>query len=112
MATDAHDRAKGISPLESQTPPFLQVEVAYATPARQRIVKIRVPQGTTAAQAIEVSGIARDFPEALSRPGVGIFGRRVAEDYVLKEGDRVEIYRPLLVDPKEARRRNARKEPK
>ena len=109
MAMSVDDPAAGTSPVDSETPPLIVVEVACATPTRQRIVKIQVPRGTTVAQAIALSGLERDFPEVLTRPGVGIFGRRVAEDHVLQEGDRVEIYRPLLIDPKEARRRNARK---
>jgi len=87
----------------------VNIEVAYATPVRQKIEKLQVPRGTTVAQAIELSGILRDFPDAAKRSGVGIFGRKVTDEHILQEGDRVEIYRPLLIDPKEARRRNARK---
>ena len=87
----------------------VNIEVAYATPVRQKIAKLQVPRGTTVAQAIELSGIVREFPNAATRSGVGIFGRKVTEEHILQEGDRVEIYRPLLIDPKEARRRNARK---
>jgi len=88
----------------------LDVEVAYATPQRQLIVKLRVPPGTTVAQAIEASAIREQFPQIEARPAVGIFSRKVTLDYLLSAGDRVEIYRPLLADPKEARRQKAEQE--
>ena len=103
------DPAREITSTDSNSSTQMLVEVAFATPERQKIAKLRVPPGTTVAEAIELSGIVRDFPEAGKRAGVGIFGRKVAEEHILQEGDRVEIYRPLLIDPKEARRRNARK---
>ena len=92
-------------------PKMLNVEVVYALPERQVLVALEVEQGTTALEAIERSGIAREFPEADPRHGVGIFGRQVTPDTVLRDGDRVEIYRPLVTDPKDARRERARKSP-
>lgn len=89
---------------------LIDVEVAYATPRDQVIVSLQVPDGTTAAGAIERSGIRIRFPEIEAEPPVGIFSRRVALDQPLRAGDRVEIYRPLIADPKEVRRRKARQE--
>mgnify|MGYP001826870414 CR=1 FL=1 len=86
----------------------LWVEVAYATPARQAIVRIEVPVGCTVAQAIDLSGIREKFPDMkVNQDEVGIFSRKVPLEQVLQEGDRVEIYRPLIADPKEARRARA-----
>ena len=88
--------------------PTVSVEVAYATPARQLIVTIEVPLGCTVEQAIELSGIREQFPGMRVEPdGVGIFSRKVSLDQALLSGDRVEIYRPLLADPKETRRKRA-----
>jgi hypothetical protein len=88
----------------------MAVEVAYATPGRQLIVKLQVPPGTTVAQAIELSAIRDQFAEIQAQPVVGIFSRKVALDHPLSAGDRVEIYRPLMADPKEARRQKAEQE--
>jgi len=86
----------------------MPVEVAYALPARQVIVRLQVPAGTTAREAVLRSAIATQFPglDAEASP-LGIFGKAVADGQVLQEGDRVEIYRPLIADPKEARRARA-----
>ena len=89
---------------------LLAIEVAYATPERQLIIKLDVPVGTTASQAIELSGIRDQFPQLEEQPVVGIFSEKVSLDHCLSVGDRVEIYRPLIVDPKEARRQKAEKE--
>jgi putative ubiquitin-RnfH superfamily antitoxin RatB of RatAB toxin-antitoxin module len=87
----------------------IAVEVIYATPRQQRIFSIRVPEGTTVAGAIRVSGLLEEFPEIdLARNKVGIFSRRVSLEHSLRPGDRIEIYRPLLVDPKTARHVRAR----
>ena len=93
-----------VTETELRDVPRLPVEVAYATPLHQRLVKLSVPQGTTALQAIEKSGIRDRFPEIEPVPVIGIFSRKVAHDHVLAAGDRVEIYRPLEADPREARR--------
>ena len=88
--------------------PLLRVEVAYATPDKQTIVRLEVPQGCTVAQAIERSAIREQFPDMqLDADAVGIFSRKVSLDHELREGDRVEIYRPLIADPKESRRERA-----
>lgn len=84
------------------------VEVAYATPQRQEIVELNVDEGTSLIEAVRLSRITDHFPEIdLDRDEMGVFGRKVDKHTRLKNLDRVEIYRPLLVDPKEARRRRA-----
>lgn len=97
------------SPIEppSDSTTLLPIEVAYATPQRQLIVKLQVPVGTTVEQAIEASALRVQFPAIEARPTVGIFSCIVTLDTHLAAGDRVEIYRPLVVDPKEARRQKA-----
>lgn len=86
----------------------IPVEVAYANPDSQAIMLVNVPPGTTVEHAIELSGICRRYPEIdLQNLAVGIFGRVVKRDRVLQEMDRVEIYRPLQVEPKEVRRKLA-----
>lgn len=88
---------------------FINVEVAYATPEKQLILKVEVPSGTTAAEAVRLSGIEENFPEisAGSNP-LGVFGKKVKASRELDEGDRVEIYRPLTADPKVVRRELAK----
>lgn len=86
----------------------VRVEVAYATPDKQLLLKIEVPAGCTVAEAIERSGIREEFPEmVLDLDAVGLFGRKVPADTVLRDGDRIEIYRPLIADPKEMRKQRA-----
>ncbi len=83
----------------------IEIEVAYARADQQVVLALRVSAGTTAREAIERSGILRQFPEIrLTDNPVGIYGRVVDPDTALENGDRVEIYRPLEVDPREARR--------
>jgi len=86
----------------------LHVEVVYAGPSQQVVRRVSLPAGSTVMQAIEASGLARDIPGLVIDPArLGIFSRKATPDQVLGEGDRVEIYRPLTLDPKEARRRRA-----
>jgi putative ubiquitin-RnfH superfamily antitoxin RatB of RatAB toxin-antitoxin module len=88
----------------------LTVEVAYALPRRQSIVEIKVDEGTTAEQAIRASGILEEFPQIdLQHDKVGIFGKPCKLTDILRHGDRVEIYRPLIADPKEIRKQRAAK---
>ena len=88
---------------------IIRIEVAYATPARQCVLPLDVPRGCTLAEAIERSSIREEFPGLVIDPAaVGIFGRKAPIDQVLQPGDRVEIYRPLIADPREARRKRAR----
>ena len=107
MASEAETRMDSGAPAG---PMPLDVEVAYAAPKRQLIIKLQVPPGTTVAQAIEASAIRQQFPQIEARPSVGIFSRKVTLDYALSAGDRVEIYRPLIADPKEVRRQKAEQE--
>ncbi len=94
----------------------IHVEVVYALPKRQKLLSLQVPRGTSARDAAKLSGIAEEFPEIdLNQNAMGIFGQALgarglpdADQYVLKEGDRVEIYRPLIADPKEVRKQRAR----
>ena len=87
----------------------MKVEVAFALPDRQVLAGLEVPAGATVAEAIEMSGLKRQFPaESKEASAVGVWGRVVDRDHALSEGDRVEIYRPLQINPREARRRLAR----
>lgn len=89
-------------------PNMFAVEVAYAKPEKQLILTLKVAPGTTAEQTIIASGILQKFPEIdLAANKVGIFGKMVKPDTELREKDRVEIYRPLIADPKEVRRQRA-----
>ena len=91
----------------------IKVEVAFALPERQTLISVEVGRNTTLKQAIDLSGICADYPEInLARNAVGIFGKLSTLDTTLKAGDRVEIYRPLQIDPKEARRQRAQAEKK
>ncbi len=86
----------------------IHVEVAYALPREQVILPLDMPEGSTLMQAIEQSGILGRFPDIdLDRQKVGIFGKLKKPDQVLRDGDRVEIYRPLIADPKEVRKQRA-----
>jgi putative ubiquitin-RnfH superfamily antitoxin RatB of RatAB toxin-antitoxin module len=85
------------------------IEVVYALPDRQRIYRVRVPEGATVREAIAASAVLEDHPGLdLAAHRVGIFGKIATPDRILRAGDRVEIYRPLEADPKDARRRRAR----
>ena len=85
----------------------IRVSVVYADPQRQVVREIEIAAHATVNDAIEASGLLREFSE-FTPAGIGIFGRRVAPDAGLRDGDRIELYRPLLIDPKEARRRRAK----
>lgn len=88
----------------------VRVEVIYATPAGQERYPVEVRAGATVAEAIRASGVLRAFPEIdLAVNRVGIYGTLVALDRRVSADDRIEIYRPLAADPKEARRRRARR---
>ena len=88
----------------------INVEVAYARPDKQLILEVNVDAGTSVGGAIVQSGIMQEFPEletTLEHSAVGIFGKLTKMETVLADGDRVEIYRPLIADPKEVRRKRA-----
>lgn len=87
---------------------LITVEVVYALPERQRLIALEVEAGCTAREAVRRSAIAAEFPGLdIERAALGIFGRAVAGDHRLAAGERVEIYRPLLADPKAVRRARA-----
>ena len=87
----------------------MRVEVVYALPHDQRLVALELPAGSSAADAVRQSGLPECFPEIdPEQSPLGLFGRHCDAQQVLRPGDRVEIYRPLQVDPKEARRLRAR----
>lgn len=89
-------------------PNDILIEVAYALPKKQLIIPVKVTMGTTAEQAIKISGIIKKFPDIdLSINQIGIFGKLTKLDHVMRERDRIEIYRPLIADPKEIRRQRA-----
>jgi len=86
----------------------IDVEIVFALPGKQRLLSLSLPAGSTVDDAIAESAIARSFPEHdFSAADVGIWGRPADRDQVLSAGDRVEIYRPLKLDPREARRQLA-----
>ena len=86
----------------------IQLEVAYARPDQQLLLPLRVAAGSTVAQVIEASGVLAKFPEIdLAQNKVGIFGKLTKLDTVVRERDRIEIYRALIADPKEVRRQRA-----
>lgn len=87
----------------------IRVEVAYGLAHQQHLYTLDVAQGTTARQAVLQSGILNDYPEAnVVNGAIGIFGKVVRDDTVLRPDDRVEVYRPLVVDAKDARRRRVK----
>lgn len=86
----------------------IHVQVAYALPDRQDIVTIELPEGASAQQAVEASGLLQKHPEIdLARNKLGIFAKLIKAEQVLRDRDRVEIYRALIADPKEVRRQRA-----
>ncbi|MDG1819053.1 MAG: RnfH family protein [Porticoccaceae bacterium] len=100
---------------EKNTQGNIAVEVVYGLPEKQKLIQLEVAVGTTAYQAVEQSGILQSFPEIdLPNSKMGIFAQVLGakglpepDAYQLQERDRVEIYRPLIADPKEVRRRRA-----
>lgn len=95
---------------------LLSVEVAFALPHRQRLVSLEVEPGTTAAEAVDRAHLPGLFPEVptevFRQPKMGVFGRMLREPhgYRLRDGDRVEVYRPLVIDPKAARLARAQRQ--
>jgi uncharacterized protein len=88
----------------------IQVQVCYAGRGRQLLCELSIPAGASLQQAIMCSGILRSAPEIdLTLSRVGIYGKLKSLDTVLRDRDRVEIYRPLIADPKESRRKRAEK---
>ena len=88
----------------------ITVTVVYALPEAATEIEVKLIAGATVADAVERSGLAARHPEAdIARRSVGVFGRRVDRRTIVADGDRVEVYRPLLADPKDARRKRARR---
>lgn len=88
----------------------ISIEIVYGTPTQQKLSSFTVPSGSTIQEAIESSGFLSEFPEIdLNVNNVGIWNRSKKLSEVLKDGDRIEIYRPLIADPKEVRKRRAAK---
>ena len=89
-------------------PDKIMIEVSYALPKKQIIIPVLVPKDISVKEAIELSGILKKFEEIdLDSNQVGIFGKLTTLDKVLRDRDRIEIYRPLIADPKEIRRKRA-----
>ncbi|MEI7841971.1 MAG: RnfH family protein [Gallionellaceae bacterium] len=86
----------------------IKVEVVYALPHEQVLRKLDVAENTTLADAIKLSGLLEKYPEIdLAKNKLGLFGKLSKADTVLRDKDRVEIYRPLIADPKEVRKKRA-----
>ncbi|WP_420592084.1 RnfH family protein [Bacterioplanoides sp.] len=91
---------------------MIEIEVAYALPEKQKILKVQVEEGSTIRQAAQQSTIVDEFPELnLDEAKYGIFGKasRAPDTDTVRDGDRIEIYRPLIIDPKQARANRAAK---
>lgn len=96
---------------EESSPQNIRVEVVLAMPERQELVELELAAGSTVAEAITRSKIVERFEGfELDLEKVGVFGKKTSPDEVLREGDRVELYRPLIADPKEVRRQRAKKQ--
>lgn len=86
----------------------IKIEVVYALPHEQTLLKLEVPPESTIADAIKLSGLLEKYPEIdLTKGKFGLYGKLSKADTVLREKDRIEIYRPLIADPKEVRRKRA-----
>lgn len=85
---------------------MLEIEIVYGLPDKQVLKTMRVAEGTTVRAAALQSGLDSIFEDlSLHSAPLGIFGKAVKDDTPLRDGDRIEVYRPLLIDPKEARRK-------
>ena len=90
---------------------MLEIEIVYGLAERQVLKGMTVAEGTTVREAALQSGLEVEFPELdLQQAPLGIFGKAVKDETALCNGDRIEVYRPLLIDPKEARRKRAGQE--
>ncbi|GLR64082.1 RnfH family protein [Marinospirillum insulare] len=98
--------------MSNQLVALLEIEVAFALPTKQKILSIKVPKGTSVYAAALSSGIDAYFPDLdLTTSRLGIFGKLVAKpaEQEVKQGDRIEVYRPLIADPKASRAKRAEK---
>ena len=89
----------------------IQIEVAYALETQQYLFTEEIEQGTTVEEALKTSKLLKEFPE-LNTDKLGIFGKLVKPDLVLRAGDRIEVYRPLKADPRDRRRKKVEQERK
>lgn len=87
----------------------MKIEVAYALPDEQYLSEESVAEGTTVGEALQSSKLLKKFP-SLKLDSVGIFSQEVSTDRVLREGDRIEVYRPLIADPRDRRRKQVEQE--
>ena len=95
-------------PTTDQRAASIDVEVVYARPERQELIHLTLPAGATLQQALEASCLPQKHPEVDPIKGkFGIFGKLAKPDMVLRDRDRIEIYRPLIADPKEVRKQRA-----
>lgn len=87
----------------------IHVEVVYALPQRQELIQLRLPEGATVRQAVEASGLLQKYPdiELDGRNKLGIYAKLAKADTVVRDRDRIEIYRPLIADPKAVRKKRA-----
>lgn len=98
--TTLHDSKTDLAPL--------YVEVIYALPQHQELIRLELPAGSLLQQALDASGLLRKHPEIdLSKNKLGIYGKLAKPETNLRDRDRIEIYRPLIVDPKETRKQRA-----
>lgn len=98
-------RRKSMEPAMAE---MIKVEVCYAQSAKQELVNVRLPEGATLGEALEASGLLAKYPEIdVKKNKFGIFAKLSKLDAVLRDRDRVEIYRPLIADPKEVRKQRA-----
>jgi putative ubiquitin-RnfH superfamily antitoxin RatB of RatAB toxin-antitoxin module len=104
--------SRAIPAIEPATQAEIDVEVIYALPQQQRLLSVRLLADSTVADAVQKSGVLQQHPDLLDEPlpwfrRVGVFGKQCEVSRKLQTGDRVEIYRSLLIDPKQARRQRA-----
>ena len=98
--TMLHDSETGLA--------LLHVEVVYALPQNQELVRLELPAGSSLQQALDASGLLQTHPEIdLSKNKLGIYGKLARLETALRDRDRIEVYRPLIADPKETRKRRA-----
>ena len=87
---------------------MINIEVCYALPQKQELVRVKLPIGATLLQALEASGLLQKYPEIdLKKNKFGVFAKLTKPEGILRDSDRVEIYRPLIADPKEVRKQRA-----
>jgi len=113
MKTEQSSTVNSISSQTGRSDERILVEVAYALPDKQTVIPVSVPAGSRIDAVIEASGILQQFPEIdLDKQAVGIFSQLKKRDDIVQADDRVEIYRDLIADPKEVRRRRAAEQKK